>query len=203
MLAAAALSIALGLPGCAPPAAEPRLKGHRPAIAVGVGDVSLPEVRPGEPDRPFAFRARPGGLLYVFFGFAQCPDVCPETLSNLRRALERLGEDARRVEVAFVTVDLARDSAEVLVPYLESFVRGGHALRARSQAQLGRAEAAFGATSSVVRRPDGGLQVTHTPLAYAVDERGRLLVRWDFGTPPADLAHDLRWLLRAAGDREP
>ena len=156
--------------------------GRSPTPARDVGEVVLPEVRPGEPDRPFAFRATPGHLLYVYFGYASCPDVCPTTLSDLHKALELLGADAARVEVAFVTVDLNRDSAQILVPYLASFVRGGHALRAPNQEQLGHAEAAFAATSTVTKSLQGEIQVSHTALSYLVDERGRIVDQWDFLT---------------------
>lgn len=174
--------------------------GRSPTPARDVGEVVLPEVRPGEPDRPFAFRATPGHLLYVYFGYASCPDVCPTTLSDLHKALELLGADAARVEVAFVTVDLNRDSAQILVPYLASFVRGGHALRAPNQEQLGHAEAAFAATSTVTKSLQGEIQVSHTALSYLVDERGRIVDQWDFGTSAKDLAHDLRLLLAQTGD---
>jgi cytochrome oxidase Cu insertion factor (SCO1/SenC/PrrC family) len=195
LLVAGALG-ALSLGGCGPPG--PRLKGRRPPAPMHVGGVSLPEVRPGRAPRPFAFRARPGHVLVAYFGFASCPDVCPTTLADLRAALERLGPEASRVGVAFVTVDMARDTAGVLVPYLASFVRRGHALRPGSQADLGRAERAFGATSSVTRGPGGEIQVSHTPLTYVVDARGDLVLQWDFGTSPEDMAHDLRALLAAS-----
>ncbi len=151
------------------------------------------------PATSFTFRAAPGGLLLVTFGYVSCPDICPATLANLRRALTSLGPDSSRVEVAFVTVDPARDSAAVLAPYLHSFIPAGHPLRPDTQAQLARAESAFNALSSVTRQPDGSVEVSHTPLSYLVGDRGELLLTWDFGTPPADLAADLRRMLRGEG----
>jgi protein SCO1/2 len=196
-VAALARAATTALTGCEGPSEALRLRGHVPARSTRVDAVTLPEARLGRPDTTFAFRARPGALLFVFFGFVSCPDICPTTLSDLRRALGMLGEDARRVDVAFVTVDLVRDSTEVLVPYLASYVAGGHALRPRTQEQLGRAQAAFGATSSVGRGRDGSVQVAHTALGYVVDEHGEVRVQWDFGTLPRDMAGDLRALLRA------
>ena len=197
--AAAALAILLSLAGCSSPEGGEALKGHTPSPPVFVGDVTLPEVHPGAPDVPFEFRAKPGHLLYVYFGFTNCPDICPTTLSDLRRALRQLGPDASRVQVAFVTVDTARDSAEVLVPYLASFSLRAHALLPRTQEQLGRAEAAFKATSSATRKADGNVEVSHTGLGTIVDDQGRMRVQWDFGVKVRDMAHDLRILLVRPG----
>lgn len=189
--AAAVLAVA----GCS--TAGDRLKGQAPRNEVFVGDVSLPEVRPGREDRPFSFRAEPDGLLFVYFGFTSCPDVCPTTLSDLRDALDELGPDAARVGVAFVTVDPYRDTTEVLVPYLASYFAGAHALYPRTQEQLARAETAYGASSTASRRPDGTVEVSHTTAGYIVDDTGHVRVQWPFGLPPDDMAHDMRRLLAA------
>jgi len=189
----AALALACALAGCS---GGSGLQGERPPAADYVGAVTLTEARPGAPDRPFTFRAAPGQLLFVFFGYANCPDICPMTLAELRKALRTLPPaDARRVRVAFVTVDPYRDSASVLVPFLATFVDSAHALVPRSQGELARAESAFGATSTAARNAQGGVDVSHTGLAYAVDDQGRIRVQWDFGTKSATLAHDLRLLL--------
>ncbi len=171
------------------------LKGSVPRGSAFVGNLTLPELHVDRPPSTFAFRAAPGRLLFVYFGYTNCPDICPTTLSDLRKAVHRVGPDAQRVDVAFVTVDLYRDSASVIVPYLATFFARGHALRPPSQPQLGEAETAFGATSSVTRQPSGDLEVDHTAMSYIVDERGRIVVQWAFGTSPADMAHDLRILL--------
>lgn len=194
-----ALGACLTLSGCELPGSRGGLKGHRPAQSGPVASVSLPEVRAGSPDRPFFFRAPRGSLLYVYFGYASCPDVCPATLSDLRKALKLLGPDSNRVEVALVTVDSERDTGDLLLRYLDSFVRGGHALRPETQEQLGRAETAFGATSRVGRGTGGKIEVSHTAVSYLVDEAGQILVEWDFGAKPADIASDLRALLAVRG----
>jgi len=180
-----------------------RLHGDVPSEPRHVGDVVLPEVSLNGPDRPFSFRAEPGRLLVVYFGYTSCPDVCPTTLSDLRKALSALGEDARRVDVAFVSVDPSRDSAAVLVPYLQYFARSGHALRPHTQAELAQAERAFGATSSVDTRDDGTVEVMHSALTSVVDASGRVRVVWDFGTKPESMTRDLKLLLavKARGDQ--
>jgi protein SCO1/2 len=177
---------------CGSSVAPGSFKGHRPEPAREVGALSLPDVAPGRSARTFHFAARAGDALIVYFGFVNCPDACPTVLRDVRSALKTLGSDASRVEVAFVTVDLERDLPAVIAPYLASFVTGGHALRADSTAQLNRVERGFGAASSAVRDAGGELQVGHTSFTYLVDEHGRVVVEWPFGTSPADFAHDLR-----------
>ena len=196
--AAAVIASFVLLAGCSGGGGNVALKGRVPSLPPYVGDVTLPEVHPGAPDVPFALRAEPGHLLYVYFGYTNCPDICPTTLADLRHALKQLGPDGSRVQVAFVTVDTYRDTAEVLVPYLESFTAGAHALYPRTQEQLGRAEASLGATSSASRKADGTYEVSHTGLGTIVDDQGRMRVQWDFGVAPKDIVHDLRILLAPA-----
>ncbi len=181
--------------GCS--SGAPALRGRKPVGAAFVGHVSSTEVRSDGPERPFAFKASPGKLLFVTFGYTSCPDICPTTLSDLRRALRDVGPLASSVEMAFVTVDINRDTAAVLAPYVRSFVPTGHAIRPHQQSELGPVQSAFGATSTVTRAVDGSVQVSHTGTSYLVDERGRVLVEWPFGIGAKDMAHDLKALLGA------
>ena len=165
-----------------------------------VGQVSLPEVgtdpaTPPAPDGQFTVKADPGELLVVYFGFTSCPDVCPTTLADLRTAREEVGPDAAELPLAMVTVDPARDTPEKLSSYLAAFSDRYHALRTDDPGELATAQDAFGAASSVTVGPDGEPEVTHTAITYVVDDQGRVLVEWTFGTPPEDMAHDLRILL--------
>ena len=175
-----------------------RLNGSIPLDRAPVGGLTLPEVHPGRSDEPFHFRAAAGHVLYVYFGYTSCPDVCPTTFTDLGHALRDLGSAARRVDVAFVTVDPQRDVAQVLEPYLGSFVHGGHPLRPRTQQELATVERAFGASSTVTRHPDGRVDVSHSAASYVVDDRGRIIDQWAFGTTPAAMTSDLRILLGAA-----
>lgn len=193
---ATALALVWLAGGCTVEGGGPALKGDVPLQPLEVGHVSLPEVDASGASRPFVTRARPGGLLLVFFGFVSCPDICPTTLSDVKRALRAIGPSAERVEVAFITVDPVRDSAAVLAPYLASFFeRGGHALRPATQADLAQAQRAFQATSTITRQADGHVDVSHTAATSVVDEAGRVRVTWPFGTSSADMAHDLRMLV--------
>ena len=194
---ALATTLVLLLVSCTP--GSQALHGIRLPHPLNVGEITVRELREGGSDSSFTFRADSGGLLYVFFGYAHCPDICPTTLADLRRTLRMLGPDSARVGVAFVTVDPGRDSAAVLVPFLHAFIPGAHALQPASQEELAGAERAFGATSSVSRRADGTVDVSHTGASYVVDTGGHVLLEWDYGTKPTDMASDLGVLLRLQG----
>ena len=162
-----------------------------------VDEVALPDLsRDGE---PFEFRAPDGGLLVVYFGYTNCPDVCPTTLADLGRALEQVGEDAERVAVAMVTIDPDRDTP-VLADYVQSFVAGAHAIATDDQAELQAAAAPFGVSYEVRTAPNGETEVGHTSYLFAVDDTGTLVLSWPFGTSADDLAGDIRQLLAAADD---
>ncbi len=158
---------------------------------------TLPDVSHGS--TPFSFRAAPNGLLLVYFGYTQCPDVCPTTMSDLRVALGGLPAAQRRnAQVALITVDPRRDTPAVLTRYVHAFFPRGLALRTADPKLLARVAKTFGAAYSVTKTKDGGFDVMHTAFVYAVDDRGRLRVQWSFGTRPATYRKDIRLLLEGS-----
>ncbi|WCO67431.1 SCO family protein [Iamia majanohamensis] len=189
------LAVALGLvaAACGGDDGDDQLRGIQRTPAPEVGETSLPDVSEGGEEMPF--RADEGEVLLAYFGYTHCPDVCPTTLADVRTALEDLGDDADRVELAMATIDPERDTGEVLTPYVRSFVPDAHALRTTDDAQLQQAADLFGVTYDVATDDAGEVQVTHSGFLYAVDDQGRLLVSWAFGTPAEDIAHDLELLL--------
>lgn len=160
-----------------------------------VGGVSLPQVAPDGTETPFAFKAPKGKLLFVAFGYTNCPDVCPTTLYDIKKAKKQLGAEGDKVDVAFGTVDPERDTAKVLNEYLGSFVKGGHPLRTEDKDQFTKAEQAFGITSQVVKEPDGTVEVAHTARSFVVNDKGQVVVEWAFGMGSDAMAGDLHLLL--------
>lgn len=146
-------------------------------------------------DDTFELVARPESLLVVYFGFTNCPDICPTSLAELRVALKRIGDDAERVDLAMITVDPDRDTAEVLNGYVGSFVERYHVLRPSSPEELETVENAFLASSSVTKTPDGRVEVSHTATTYVVDENGVVQVELPFGHGLDNLVNDLEVLL--------
>jgi hypothetical protein len=122
MLASRALGaalIALCAAACGP--AAPKFQGSD-VTGVSFGrDFHLTD-HTGKPRTLADFR---GKAVVIFFGYTQCPDYCPTTLSELAAAMTKLGPDAARVQVLFVTVDPERDTAELLSRYVPALRRRG------------------------------------------------------------------------------
>lgn len=162
-----------------------------------VDEFELPAIEADGAEQPFAFRADDGELLLVYFGYTSCPDVCPTTLSDVRRASDRIGEDADRLDLAMITIDPQVDTPEVLTGYVRSFVAGATAVRTTDDGQLRPVADAFGADYGTLTQ-DGEEQVFHTGSLYAVDDAGRLILTWPFGVTIDDLERDLSRLLEEA-----
>jgi protein SCO1/2 len=166
-----------------------------------VDGTPLPDVADG--GTPFTIKAPAGGLLIVYFGYTNCPDVCPTTLSDLKVALGDLGDDASRVATAMITVDPQRDTA-VLADYVRSFVPDAHALATDDQAALQAVAGPFGVSYQVTTSPAGEVQVAHSSYLFAVDDAGKLVLTWPVSadaqttTSVKDLAADMKLLLRDA-----
>jgi protein SCO1/2 len=156
-----------------------------------VGSVKVTDVRTSDSGTPFTTRARPGGLLLVYFGYTHCPDVCPATLADVRAALTKLGASAQRVELAFVTVDPSRDTAPVMRKFVDQFVPDAHLLRASSTAELTAAERAFLISAKALR--DGTFD--HSASIAVIDQHGTVLVEWPYGIEPDAIQRDLHTLL--------
>lgn len=195
-LVAAALTGVLALAACGGDEAR-ELAGYRRDPAPVVGDLSLPDLTADGAD--FALRAEPGGLLILYFGYTNCPDFCPTTLSDLRLAMRRMdAADAARIEVAMATVDPDRDIA-VLAAYVTSFFEDGHALGTTEGDRLATVAAPFGVTYAVTTNDEGEIEVAHTTSLYAIDDQGELVLTWQFGVPIDELAADLDQLVDDAG----
>ncbi|MFZ5819909.1 MAG: SCO family protein [Chloroflexota bacterium] len=137
-----------------------------------------------------------GVVTLLFFGYTSCPDVCPTTLSELRRVLDGLGADADRVQVVFVTVDPERDTPEKLGQYVAMFNPSFIGLSGSVQA-LETVWRDYGVYRAVQQMPNSatGYLVDHTARLYVIDPDGNLRLSFSYGTPVDDILHDLRILL--------
>ncbi len=162
-----------------------------------VDELQLPAIEADGSEEPFTFRAADGELLLVYFGYTSCPDVCPTTLSDVRRASDRIGDDAERLDLAMITIDPLVDTPEVLTGYVRSFVPDATAIRTTDDAELRPVADAFGADYGTLEQ-NGEDQVFHTGSLYAVDDAGQLILTWPFGVTTEDLERDLTRLLEEA-----
>lgn len=135
-------------------------------------------------------------LVVLFFGYTHCPDVCPTTLSDMAHALKLLPETAaKQVQVLFVSVDPARDTAQLLKQYVPYFHPDFLGLLGNPE------EVALAAKEFRIvyrKHADTGDQhylVDHTAGSYVLDRNGKLRLFLPFGQPPEDIAHDLKLLL--------
>lgn len=146
----------------------------------------------GQPRRLSDFR---GKAVVIFFGYTQCPDVCPTTLSTLAEVMSLLGEDARRVQVLFVTLDPQRDTRELLANYVPRFHPSfiGLSGDAAATAAVAREFRVY-----YLQRPGslpGHYSLDHTATSYLYDPQGRLRLAEKQGENAEKLAADLRRLL--------
>ena len=139
-----------------------------------------------------------GKVVVVFFGYTRCPDVCPTTLADLKSAKEQLGEDGKRVQVLFVTVDPERDTPQLLAKYVPAFDPSFLGLYgdAAATARVAREFKVF-YQKAPGRTPDS-YTMDHTAGSYVFDPQGRLRLLARQGNVP-NLVADLRTLLTAKG----
>ncbi len=119
-----------------------------------------------------------GQVVMLYFGYTFCPDVCPTTLSNVSRILDRLGSRAPQVRVLFVTVDPNRDTLPVLAAYVKNFAPQIEGLRGAPD-QLAALARRYRVVYSVTPETKGQpYEVTHSSAIYVFDKSGaaRLLV---------------------------
>ncbi len=167
--------------------------------APDVDGTTLPSLT--EPGTDVEFTAQQGGIKVVYFGFTNCPDVCPTTLNDFRGALNRLERDdpgsTDLIDTVMVGIDPNRDN-EVLPGYVSTFVPDAVAAGTADEAALEAAGAPFGANWEVRTLDDGTIEVDHSPFLYAVDDQGQLVLTWQFGAKPSEIANDLDILLDQA-----
>lgn len=137
-----------------------------------------------------------GKAVVIFFGYTQCPDVCPTTLAALAEAMKQLGPDADRVQVLFVTIDPARDTPALLGQYVPAFDPRFLGLYGDDDATQKVARE----FKIIYQKQPGATPDTytmdHSAGTYIFDPQGRLRLFVSHGQGPEVFAHDLREILR-------
>jgi protein SCO1/2 len=136
-----------------------------------------------------------GKLVVLFFGYTQCPDVCPTTLQELTQARQLLGVKADRIQVIFITLDPERDTTEVLREYMKSFDSSYIALVPDAQ-QLAQAAREFKVIYRKVPGQTGtSYTMEHTAASFVFDTQGHIRLFTRYGMGAKSLAEDLQQLL--------
>jgi len=137
-----------------------------------------------------------GKAVVLFFGYTQCPDVCPTTLAALAEAMKQLGPDADRVQVLFVTVDPERDTPQLLAQYVPAFDPRFLGLYGDADATSRTAKEFKVIYQKVPGASPGTYTMDHSAGTYVFDPQGRLRLYVANGQGPDVFVHDLRELLR-------
>jgi len=136
-----------------------------------------------------------GKAVLLFFGYTNCPDVCLTMLSGLAMVQKRLGDDAARVQVLFVTLDPARDTPEKLANFVTYFHKDFLALYGDESAIAGTAKEFKVTYAKHDSGSAAGYLLDHSAGVYGFDPRGRLRVLINHDAELVSIVHDVKLLL--------
>jgi protein SCO1/2 len=136
-----------------------------------------------------------GKVVVMFFGYTQCPDVCPTTMAEMAAVMKELGPLADQVQVLFVTVDPERDTQALLAQYVPAFDPRflGMYGDAAATAKVAREFKVFYA--KVAGKAPGSYSMDHTAGSYVFDKQGKVRLFLRHGQGAAPIVHDLKQLL--------
>jgi protein SCO1 len=187
-----ALLLAVGLAACS--ADKPAFKGIDITGAEYARQLALPDAQ-GKPRTLADFK---GKVTVVFFGFTQCPDVCPTTLAEIAEVKKKLGADGAKVQAVFVTVDPERDTPEVLGAYVAGFGPDFVALRGSLEQTQATAKEFKVFFAKVPGKTEGSYSIDHTAGSFVFDPQGRVRLFIRHGGGVDAMASDVRQLLAGA-----
>ncbi|MBA3945117.1 MAG: SCO family protein [Herpetosiphonaceae bacterium] len=172
--------------------------------------ISLPD----QHGQPFRLSAQGGNVVMLYFGYTNCLDLCPITLSDLKGVRQQLGKDADHLRVVMVTVDPARDTPPVLGRYLANFdpsfigltppsptldaLKRDYNIQADSSLPGGKmpTSMAMDATATAGANTAGtSYAVGHTSIVYVIDRSGQLRLAYPTGFPVKSMVDDVAYLL--------
>lgn len=139
-----------------------------------------------------------GKIVVIFFGFTQCPDVCPTTMAEMAGVMKQLGSDAEKVQVLFVTVDPERDTQSLLAAYVPNFDLRFLGLYGDKAATDKVAKEFKVFYQKVPGKTPESYTVDHTAGSYVFDQQGRIRLFLRHGQPGSAemITHDLKLLLK-------
>ncbi len=139
-----------------------------------------------------------GKLVFIFFGYTHCPDVCPTTLAEMAGIMQALGPDAERLQVLFITLDPERDTPELLASFVPAFHPSFLGLTG-DQATIDKVAKDFKVFAQKVPGKDGkSYTIDHTAGSYVFDAQGHIRLFVRHGQPEGALLKDLKQLLAGA-----
>jgi protein SCO1 len=155
-------------------------------------DFALPDVN-GQTKTMADFK---GKAVVLFFGFAQCPDVCPTTMAEIAAVKKSLDKEGEKVTAVFITVDPERDTPQVLKAYMESFDASFTALRGTPEQTAALAKYFKIYYKKVDGKTASSYTIDHTAASFVYDPQGKLRLYTRYGMGAQALAEDLKILLK-------
>lgn len=137
-----------------------------------------------------------GQAVFVFFGFTQCPDVCPTTMAEMAAVMKDLGPLADKVQVLFITLDPERDTQDLLSQYVPAFDKRFIGLMGDKAATEKTAKEFKVFFQKNAGQTADSYTIDHTAGSYVFDPRGRIRLFVRHGQGPAPIVHDLKLLLQ-------
>lgn len=188
-LALLALLASAALGGCL--GQKPQFSGVDITGAEYARDVALPD-QFGQPRSLKDFR---GKVVVVFFGYTQCPDVCPTTMAEVAEVKKALGKDGQRLLALFVTLDPERDTPEVLKAYMANFDPDFLALRGSPERVAEVAKEYKLYYKKVEGKTSSSYTLDHSAGSFIYDTQGRVRLYTRYGTGAQALLGDVKILL--------
>jgi protein SCO1 len=137
-----------------------------------------------------------GKVVALFFGYTQCPDVCPTTMADMARVMTNLGDDSKRVQVLFATLDPKRDTPELMAQYVPGFHPSFLGLTG-DEANIKKTARDFKIYSQIVEgKTKDSYTIDHTAGMFVFDPSGRLRLFVSYGMAPDKITVDLKQLLK-------
>jgi protein SCO1/2 len=140
-----------------------------------------------------------GKVVVVFFGYTQCPDVCPTSMVELAQVRKALGADGNRLQGVFISVDPERDTPEVLKAYMTNFDPGFIALRPTPEQLVATARDFKVYYKKVEGKTPGSYSMDHSAGSYVFDTQGRVRLYTRYGSGVPALVSDVGLLLKQSG----
>lgn len=189
------LALCTALAGC-----DKLGSGAKPAVAFRGADItgaeyakalSLPDIS-GQPRTLGDFK---GKVTVVFFGYTQCPDVCPTTMAELAQVKKSLGADGDKLQAVFITIDPERDTPEILKSYMASFDPSFVALRGTLEQTQAAAKEFKVYFAKVPGKTEGSYTMDHSAGSFILDAKGNPRVFERYGAGPEGLTADVKALI--------
>lgn len=146
--------------------------------------------------RPFSLSSLQGKAVLMFYGYTNCPDICPLTMVEMLKSKRLLGDAAKDVAVVFVSVDGERDTPEVLKRYMAAFDPAFIGLTGAPD-QVRAIAFEYGAAFEKQRPPGTQAEyiMAHTSYTYLLDRQGRWRMVFPFGAAPEAIARGVQDIL--------